>query len=68
MKKNVAGQSVGAQMITAADGTAFTGSVSVLVTIDNGTQTAGAGTAPAPRRRRRGRPEGTSCPRTRPVG
>lgn len=47
MKKNVASQSIGAQMITAADGTAFTGSVSVLYTIDNGTQTAGGGTAPA---------------------
>jgi len=47
MKKNVASQSIGAQMTTVADGTAFTGAVSVLVTIDNGTQTAGAGTAPA---------------------
>lgn len=47
MKKNVASQSIGVQMITAADGTAFTGAVSVLVTIDNGTQTAGGGTAPA---------------------
>ena len=47
MKKNVASQSIGAEMITAADGTIFTGAVSVLVTIDNGTQTAGGGTAPA---------------------
>lgn len=47
MKKNVASQSVGAEMITAADGTIFTGAVSVLVTINNGTQTAGGGTAPA---------------------
>lgn len=47
MKKNVASQNIGAQMITAADGTAFTGAVSVLVTIDSGAQTAGAGTAPA---------------------
>jgi len=47
MKKNVASQSIGAEMITAADGTAFTGSVSVLVTKDNGTQTAGGATAPA---------------------
>lgn len=47
MKKNVASQSVGAQMITAADGTAFTGTVSVLVTKDNGVQAAGTGTAPA---------------------
>lgn len=47
MKKNISSQSIGAEIITAADGTAFTGSVSVLVTKDNGTQTAGAGTAPA---------------------
>lgn len=47
MKKNVASQSIGAEMITAADGTIFTGAVSVLVTINNGTQTAGGGTAPA---------------------
>lgn len=47
MKKNVAGQSVGAQMITISDGSVFTGSVTVLITIDNGTQSASAGTAPA---------------------
>jgi hypothetical protein len=47
MKKNVASQSIGVEMITAADGTAFTGAVSALVTIDNGTQTAGGGAAPA---------------------
>jgi hypothetical protein len=47
VKKNAASQSIGAEMITAADGTGFTGSVSVLVTIDNGTQTAGGGAAPA---------------------
>lgn len=47
MKKNIASQSIGAEMITAADGTNFTGAVSVLYTIDNGTQTAGGGTAPA---------------------
>jgi len=47
MKKNVASQVIGAQMITAADGTAFTGSVSVAVTVDGGTQGAGGGTAPA---------------------
>ena len=46
MRRNVASQSIGCQMITAADGTAFTGTVSVLVTIDNATQTAGGGTAP----------------------
>lgn len=47
MKKNVASQSIGAQMVSATDGTAFTGSVSVAYTIDNGTQTSGGGTAPA---------------------
>jgi hypothetical protein len=47
MKKNVASQSIGAEMITAADGTAFTGAVTVLITIDNGTQSASGGTAPA---------------------
>lgn len=43
MKKNIAGQSIGAQMITISDGSNFTGSVSVFVTIDNGTQAAGGG-------------------------
>ena len=47
MKQNVASQSIGAEMITAADGTAFTGTVTVLITIDNGTQSASGGTAPA---------------------
>lgn len=42
MKKNVASQSVGAQMITAADGTAFTSAVTVYVTGDNGTQAIGS--------------------------
>lgn len=42
MKKNVSGQKIGAQMITAADGTAFTGSVTVYVTGDAGTQSAGS--------------------------
>jgi len=46
VKKNVSSQSIGAEMITSADGTAFTGTVSVLVTKDNGTQTAGGATAP----------------------
>lgn len=41
MRKNVAGQSVGAEMIAAADGSAFTGAVSVFVTLDAGTQAAG---------------------------
>lgn len=47
MKKNVGSQVIGAQMITAADGTAFTGAVSVFVTGDGGTQGAGGGAAPA---------------------
>lgn len=44
MKKNVAGQIVGVQMVSATDGSAFTGTVSVVVTKDGGTQTAGGGT------------------------
>ena len=46
MKKNIASQNIGAEMLTAADGTNFTGAVSVFVTLDGGTQTTGAGTAP----------------------
>lgn len=42
MKKNVASQKVGAQLITAADGTPFTGSVTVAVTVDAGTQATGS--------------------------
>lgn len=42
MKKNVAGQKVGAQMVSATDGSAFTGSVTVYVTLDAGTQAAGS--------------------------
>lgn len=42
MKKNVSGQKVGAQMITASDGSAFTGSVTVAVTGDAGTQATGS--------------------------
>jgi hypothetical protein len=42
MKKNVAGQKTGAQLITAADGTAFTGAVTVSVTGDAGTQATGS--------------------------
>lgn len=41
MKKNTASQSIGCQMVTAADGTAFAGTVTVYVTGDNGTQAAG---------------------------
>jgi hypothetical protein len=46
MKKNIASQSIGVQMITAADGTVFTGAVAVAVTVDNGTQATGTATAP----------------------
>lgn len=42
MKKNVVGQSVGAQLISAADGSEFTGSVTVYVTGDAGTQAIGS--------------------------
>ena len=43
MKRNVASQTVGAQMVSASDGSAFTGTVSCFVTGDAGTQGAGAG-------------------------
>lgn len=42
MRKNVSGQIVGAQMVSASDGSAFTGSVTVYVTGNGGTQTAGS--------------------------
>lgn len=42
MKKNVSGQKVGAQMVSAADGSAFAGAVTVYVTGDAGTQAVGA--------------------------
>lgn len=42
MKKNVSGQVIGAQMVSASDGSAFTGSVTVYVTGDGGTQAAGS--------------------------
>ena len=42
MRRNVASQVVGAQMITAADGSAFTGSVTCYVTGNAGTQAAGS--------------------------
>lgn len=42
MKKNIASQKIGAQMITAADGTAFSGTVTVYVTGDAGTQAIGS--------------------------
>jgi hypothetical protein len=42
MKKNVSGQKVGCQMVSASDGSAFTGSVTVAVTVDAGTQATGS--------------------------
>ncbi len=42
MKKNVASQVVGAQLISASDGSAFTGAVTVAVTGDGGTQATGS--------------------------
>jgi hypothetical protein len=42
MQKNVAGQKIGAQLVSATDGSAFTGSVTVYVTGDAGTQAAGS--------------------------
>lgn len=44
MKKNVASQSIGAQLVSSTDGSNFTSTASVFVTIDNGTQSAGGGT------------------------
>lgn len=40
--KNTAGQKIGAQMVAAADGSAFTGAVTVSVTIDAGAQGTGS--------------------------
>ena len=48
MRKNVAGQKIGAQMVSATDGAALSGAVTVYVTIDAGTQaigTVGSGAA-----------------------
>lgn len=42
MLKNVAGQSIGAELVSASDGSAFTGSVTVSVTVDRGTQATGS--------------------------
>ena len=42
MKKNVSSQVIGAQMVSATDGSAFTGSVTAYVTGDGGTQGAGS--------------------------
>lgn len=44
MKKNVASQNISAQMTTISDGSDFTGTVTVTVTKDNGTQAASGGT------------------------
>lgn len=42
MQKNTAGQKIGVQMVSASDGSAFTGSVTVYVTGDAGTQAVGS--------------------------
>jgi hypothetical protein len=42
VKKNVASQVIGCQLVSATDGSAFTGSVTVYVTGDAGTQAAGS--------------------------
>jgi hypothetical protein len=44
MFKNVASQIIGVQMVTAADGSAFTGTVTCQITKDGGTQGASGGT------------------------
>lgn len=43
MRRNVAGQVIGAQMVSASDGSPFTGAVTVYVTRDGGTQAIGSG-------------------------
>lgn len=42
MRKNTSGQKIGCQMVSATDGSAFTGSVTVSVTGDAGTQATGS--------------------------
>lgn len=42
MKKNVASQAIGAQMVSSTDGSAFTGTVTVYVTGNGGTQAIGS--------------------------
>lgn len=42
MQKNVAGQKIGVQMVSASDGSAFTGTVTVYVTGDAGSQAIGS--------------------------
>jgi hypothetical protein len=46
MKKNVAGQIIGVQMVSSSDGSAFTSTVTLNITKDGGTQTASGGTGP----------------------
>lgn len=46
MKKNVASQVIGAQLVDKDTGTAYTGSATVYVTGDGGTQGSGGGTGP----------------------
>lgn len=43
MKKNVSGQVIGVQMISASDGSAFTGAVTAYITKDGGVQAIGSG-------------------------
>lgn len=45
MKKNVSAQVIGAQMVSASDGSAFTGTVTVRVTVDAGAQNIGGTSA-----------------------
>jgi hypothetical protein len=49
MKKNVASQTIGAQLVDATSGAAFTGSASVFVQGDTGSQASGGGSAPTHR-------------------
>lgn len=42
MRKNVSGQTIGAQLISTSDGAAFTGAVTVAVTLDAGVQATGS--------------------------
>lgn len=42
MQKNISGQKIGCQMVSASDGSAFTGAVTVSVTGDAGTQATGS--------------------------
>lgn len=46
MKKNVGSQLIGAQMVNASNGSAFTGTATVVITGDGGTQGASGGTGP----------------------